>query len=217
MSKIYNVHSTCFIDEDVTIEQGVKIWHFGHILKNVTIKERTTIGQNACIGPNVTIGANCRIQNNVSIPEGVIIEDNVFIGPNVTFTNIKRPRAFINQRTRFQKTIIRSQASIGANATLLCGVEIKERAFVAAGALITSDVPQNVVAAGSPATLRHYICECGHSLYCKKRGAPIEYDPGLVLMTTRYANARGRFFMHSLSNLRCPACGATYHLFTIYP
>ncbi|MDU7693372.1 MAG: DapH/DapD/GlmU-related protein [Helicobacter sp.] len=167
ISKSAQIHNSCFIDSNVEIMANVKIWHFSHILSGVKIYENVSIGQNASIGPNVVIKSNCRIQNNVSIFEGVHLEDGVFIGPSVVFTNVLHPRAFINQRDKFKATQIGSGASIGANATIVCGIKIGKYAFIGAGSVVTKDVGDFELVFGNPARHRGYVCKCGKKLHFK--------------------------------------------------
>lgn len=157
------VHETSVIDDNVTIGQGTKIWYFCHIQSNVTIGERCSFGQNVNVANNVKIGIGCRVQNNVSIYEGVELEDYVFCGPSMVFTNDLTPRATI-PRTDYDKTIVRTGASIGANATIVCGHEIGRWAMIAAGATVTKNVPAYALMAGIPAKQIGWVCECGRKL-----------------------------------------------------
>lgn len=147
------VHESSIIDSPCVIKDGVKIWHFSHILRNATINENTTISQGCMIGEGVNIGKNCKIQNNVSIFSGVSLEDDVFIGPSVVFTNVLNPRAFIERKDEFKPTIVKKGASIGANATIVCGVSIGEYALIGAGAVVTKSIPPFCVAVGNPAKI----------------------------------------------------------------
>ncbi|MCS7201940.1 MAG: N-acetyltransferase, partial [Dictyoglomus sp.] len=149
--KKYFVHESSYVDEPVEIGEGTKIWHFCHILPYTTIGKNCVIGQNVMIGPRVKIGNNVKIQNNVSIYEGVELEDDVFCGPSCVFTNVINPRAFIERKSEFKKTIVKKGATIGANATIICGVTIGEYAFVGAGAVVTKDVPPYALVVGVPA------------------------------------------------------------------
>ncbi|MDO7253805.1 acyltransferase [Helicobacter cappadocius] len=145
------IHHSSFIDENVKIAQGTKIWHFCHILSGCDIGKNCSFGQNCVVGPNVKIGNGCKVQNNVSIYEGVECEENVFLGPSVVFTNVYNPRAFINRKNEFKKTILKKGCSIGANATIVCGIKIGEYAFVGAGSLIREDVKAFALMVGVPA------------------------------------------------------------------
>ncbi len=152
MRKYYFVHSTSVIDEKVKIGSGSKIWHWCHLSKGSKIGKNCTIGQNVFIGENVKIGNNVKIQNNVSVYSGVSLKDNVFIGPSVVFTNVKFPRSKIDQKNKFQKTLIDKGATIGANSTILCGVKIGENSFIGAGSVVTKNIKKNALVYGNPAT-----------------------------------------------------------------
>lgn len=160
-TKPYFVHETSCIDDDVVIGEGTRIWHFSHILKGTRIGRDCTIGQNVMIGPDVTIGNRCKIQNNVSIYKGVTLEDEVFCGPSCVFTNVHNPRAFIERKHEFRKTLVKRGATIGANATIICGVTIGRYAFVGAGAVVTRDVPDYALVVGVPARQIGWACKCG--------------------------------------------------------
>lgn len=158
------VHESTYIDEDVEIGDGTKVWHFSHILKNSKIGSDCTIGQNVMIGPDVTVGNGCKIQNNVSIYKGVKLEDDVFCGPSCVFTNIYNPRAFIDRRKEFMQTIVKRGATVGANATILCGVTIGRYAMVGAGAMVNKDVLDYALVVGVPAKQIGWMCRCGVTL-----------------------------------------------------
>ena len=151
------IHKSSFVDDDVSIGKETKIWHFCHILGGTKIGKNCIIGQNVMIGPDVIIGNNVKIQNNVSLYKGIIIEDDVFIGPSAVFTNVKFPRAYIDQKKKFEKTIIKKGCTIGANATIICGLELGEYCFVAAGSVVTKSFPKNSVVLGNPAKLNKKI------------------------------------------------------------
>jgi UDP-2-acetamido-3-amino-2,3-dideoxy-glucuronate N-acetyltransferase len=159
----YSVHPSSLIDDDVMIGEGTKIWHFCHLLAQVRIGKRCRIGQNVVIGPRVVIGNNVKIQNNVSVYEGVTLEDDVFCGPSMVFTNVHTPRSAFprNRREDFLPTRVRRGASIGANATILCGNTIGEHALVGAGSVVTKDVPPHAVVYGNPARQQGWACQCG--------------------------------------------------------
>lgn len=158
------VHQTAIIDDGVVVGKGTKIWHFSHILKNSKIGENCIIGQNVMVGPDVTIGNRCKIQNNVSIYKGVTLEDEVFCGPSCVFTNVYNPRAFIERKQEFMPTLVKRGATIGANATIVCGVTIGKYAMVGAGAVVKEDVPDYAIVVGVPAKQIGWACRCGTSL-----------------------------------------------------
>jgi len=162
--KKYFVHSTSIVDEDVEIGEGTKIWHFSHVLRSSKIGEKCIIGQNVMIGPDVTIGDRCKIQNNVSIYKGVTLEDEIFVGPAAVFTNVYNPRAFIERKHEFKDTLVKRGATIGANATIVCGITIGKYAMVGAGAVVKKDVPDHAIVVGVPARLIGWACRCGTTL-----------------------------------------------------
>ncbi len=145
------VHDTAIIDPGATVGMGTAIWHFSHVMPTAVIGENCVIGQNVFVGTNVKIGDRVKVQNNVSLYEGVTCEDDVFIGPSVVFTNVTHPRAFIEQKDAFQKTMICKGVTIGANATILCGIELGEYCFIGAGSVVTKDVPPFALMVGNPA------------------------------------------------------------------
>ncbi len=160
------VHDTAVIDENVTIGKGTKIWHFSHILGDTTIGENCTLGQNVMVGPRVRVGDHVKIQNNVSVYEGVELEDYVFCGPSMVFTNIMNPRSKYPQRGSeyYIKTLVKEGVSIGANATILCGITLGKHAFIGAGAVVTKDVPDYALVVGNPGRIAGWMCECGTRL-----------------------------------------------------
>ena len=162
--KPYFVHASSYVDEPSTIGEGTKIWHFSHVLKGSVIGRKCNIGQNVVIGPNVRLGDNVKVQNNVSIYEGVILEDHVFCGPSMVFTNVMNPRSEIVRKDEYRRTLVKRGASIGANATVLCGVTIGAYAFIGAGAVVTKDVPDFALVVGNPARRTGWTCRCGVKL-----------------------------------------------------
>ena len=158
------IHETACVDEGAEIGEGTKIWNFSHILKNSKIGKNCIVGQNVSIGPDVTIGANCKIQNNVSVYKGVILEDGVFCGPSCVFTNVYNPRAFIERKNEFRQTLVKEGGTIGANATIVCGVTIGSFSLVGAGAVVKNDIPDYGLVAGVPARQIGWVCKCGVTL-----------------------------------------------------
>jgi UDP-2-acetamido-3-amino-2,3-dideoxy-glucuronate N-acetyltransferase len=181
VSKDYFVHESSYVDEGVEIGRGTKIWHFSHVLSGSHIGENCNIGQNVVIGPEVMIGKGCKIQNNVSIYKGVTLEDEVFCGPSMVFTNVYNPRSAIKRMDELRPTLVRKGASIGANATVLCGITIGNYAFIGAGAVVLKDVPDYSLVVGNPGKQKGWMCECGVRLgdelncpACEKRYEPYE-------------------------------------------
>jgi UDP-2-acetamido-3-amino-2,3-dideoxy-glucuronate N-acetyltransferase len=165
----YFAHQSAVIDEGAQIGRGTKIWHFSHVLKGSKIGENCIIGQNVMIGPEVTMGDRCKVQNDVSIYKGVTLEDEVFCGPSCVFTNVYNPRAFIERKHEFRPTLVKKGATIGANATIICGNTIGQYAMVGAGAVVNSDVRDNALVAGIPAKQIGWVCKCGTSLKSLKK------------------------------------------------
>jgi Acetyltransferase (isoleucine patch superfamily) len=160
----YYAHESSYLDEDIQVGKGTKIWHFCHIMSGCSIGENCTIGQNVVVSPDVVLGNRVKIQNNVSVYSGVICEDDVFLGPSMVFTNVINPRAFIERKTEFRPTLVKKGASIGANATVVCGTAIGQYAFIGAGAVVTSDIPDYALAYGNPARVGGYVCKCGEKI-----------------------------------------------------
>jgi UDP-2-acetamido-3-amino-2,3-dideoxy-glucuronate N-acetyltransferase len=160
----YFVHESSYVDEGAVIGPGTKVWHFSHVMSGAKIGEKCSIGQNVNVGSRAVIGDGVKIQNNVSIYDDVIIEDDVFCGPSCVFTNVINPRAFIERKKEYLKTTVKRGASIGANATIVCGVTLGEFSFVGAGSVVTKDIPAFAMAYGNPARLRGWMCRCGVKL-----------------------------------------------------
>ena len=184
MEKNYFAHESSYIDEGCEIGEGTKIWHFSHIMKGCKIGRHCNIGQNVVVSPDVVLGDGCKVQNNVSIYTGVVCEDGVFLGPSCVFTNVINPRAFIERKSEYRKTVLKQGASIGANATIVCGHDVGRYAFVGAGSVVTKDVPDYAMVYGCPAKIQGYVCQCGEQL------------------------------MFSSLKAICPACGKQYQMDT---
>ena len=166
-------HTTAVIDEGCRIGEGTKIWHFSHLMPGCEIGNNCTIGQNVVISPKVKLGNNVKVQNNVSIYEGVICEDDVFLGPSMVFTNVINPRSTVSRKNEFISTLVKKGASIGANATIICGNEIGEYAFIGAGAVVTKNVPAYAVVTGNPAHQTGWMSEYGHKLQFDEKGKAV--------------------------------------------
>jgi UDP-2-acetamido-3-amino-2,3-dideoxy-glucuronate N-acetyltransferase len=162
--KPYFVHESSYVDEPCQIGEGTKIWHFSHVMANSVIGPRCNIGQNVVISPGVRLGEGCKIQNNVSLYTGVILEDFVFCGPSMVFTNVVNPRSEVVRKDEYKETLVKRGASIGANATVVCGITIGQYAFVGAGAVVTRDVPDFALVMGGPARRSGWMCRCGIKL-----------------------------------------------------
>jgi UDP-2-acetamido-3-amino-2,3-dideoxy-glucuronate N-acetyltransferase len=173
MEKEYFVHPTSIIDEGCKIGKGTKIWHFSHIMPNCTIGENCNIGQNVVVSPDVILGNNVRVQNNVSIYTGVFCEDDVFLGPSMVFTNVINPRSAISRKHEYMKTLVAKGATIGANATIVCGNKIGRYAFIGAGAVVTKEVNPYSLVLGNPARHVGWMSEFGHRLYFDANGIAV--------------------------------------------
>lgn len=171
--KDFYAHETAIVDEGCIIGGGTKIWHFSHIMSNCKIGEKCNIGQNVVISPGVVLGKNVKVQNNVSIFTGVICDDDVFLGPSMVFTNVINPRSAINRREQYIKTHVGKGASIGANATIVCGYDIGEYAFIGAGAVVTKTVPKFALVVGNPARQVGWVGEYGHRLVFEEKGIAV--------------------------------------------
>ena len=176
----YFAHASSYVDDGARIGAGTKIWHFSHVMPGAIIGERCNLGQNVVVMPGTRLGNNVKVQNNVSIYEGVVLEDDVFCGPSCVFTNVVNPRSHVSRKSEYRGTLVRRGASIGANATILCGVTLGEYSFIGAGAVVRSDVPAFALMVGVPARRVGWMCQCGVRLQLRDGGAA------------------------------CAACGATY-------
>lgn len=174
----YFAHETAVIDEGCTIGEGTKIWHFSHIMSDCTIGERCNIGQNVVVSPGVKLGNNVKVQNNVSIYTGVECEDDVFLGPSMVFTNVINPRSAVNRRDQYSRTIVKKGASIGANATIVCGNDIGAFAFIGAGSVVTNEVPDFALLVGNPARQIGWMSEYGHRLNFDENGVAVCPESG---------------------------------------
>jgi len=157
-------HESSYVDPGATIGQGTRVWHFCHVMAGAVIGEQCSLGQNVVVMPRVTLGRNVKVQNNVSLYEGVRCEDDVFLGPSMVFTNVLNPRSHVSRKHEYRETIVKRGASIGANATIVCGHDIGEYAFVGAGAVVTRAVPPYALVTGVPARVVGWMCECGERL-----------------------------------------------------
>lgn len=184
----YFTHETAVVDDGCEIEEGTKIWHFSHLMSNCKIGRNCNIGQNVVVSPGVELGENVKVQNNVSIYTGVICEDDVFLGPSMVFTNVINPRSGVNRRGQYTKTVVRKGATIGANATIVCGHDIGEYAFIGAGTVITKEVPAYALIVGNPGRQIGWMSEYGHRLRfndqgfakCEESGEEYQLSNGLV-------------------------------------
>lgn len=166
----YFAHPTATIDEGAVIGDGVKIWHYSHIMDGAVLGERCNIGQNVVVSPGVTLGRNVKVQNNVSIYTGVTCEDDVFLGPSCVFTNVTNPRSAVNRHSQYARTVVGKGATIGANSTIVCGHDIGEYAFIGAGAVVTKTIPPYALVVGNPARQIGWMSEYGHRLDFDKNG-----------------------------------------------
>lgn len=173
MDNEFFAHETAVIDNNCKIGKGTKIWHFSHVMSNSTIGENCNIGQNVVVSPDVVLGSNVKVQNNVSIYTGVICEDDVFLGPSMVFTNVINPRSSVNRRGQYDKTLVEYGASIGANATIVCGNNIGRFAFIGAGAVVTKDVKPYALVVGNPGRQVGWMSEYGHKLKFNDEGIAV--------------------------------------------
>lgn len=181
----YFVHESSFVDEGAVIGDGTRIWHFCHVMGGAEIGERCNLGQNVVVMPDARLGNNVKVQNNVSIYQGVILEDDTFCGPSCVFTNIQTPRSHVSRREEYVETLVRRGATIGANATIVCGVTLGEFALIGAGAVVTKDVPAHALIVGVPGRQAGWVCQCGVPLMlidgaggCRRCGASYRESNG---------------------------------------
>lgn len=174
------IHESSYVDEPCQIGEGTKIWHFSHVMPHCKIGEKCNIGQNVVIASDVIIGNNVRIQNNVSVYTGVICEDDVFLGPSMVFTNVINPRSAVSRKHEYAKTYVKKGATIGANATIVCGVTIGAYAFIGAGAVVTKDIPAYALVVGNPSKQIGWMSEFGTRLYFDTQGQAVCKDTGHV-------------------------------------
>jgi UDP-2-acetamido-3-amino-2,3-dideoxy-glucuronate N-acetyltransferase len=182
-TKEFFIHESSFVDEPCVIGKGTKIWHFCHIMKDCEIGENCNLGQNVVVSPGCVIGNNVKIQNNVSVYTGVILEDDVFCGPSAVFTNVTNPRSHVPRKNEYKRTLVKQGASIGANATVICGVTLGRYCLIGAGAVITRDVPDYAMVYGNPGRLRGWMCYCGVKL-------DLETSPASAEIAQCYACSR---------------------------
>ena len=178
MKEKYFVHPSSVIDNGASIGEGTSIWHFSHVMPKSIIGEKCNIGQNCFIDNNVTIGNGVKIQNNVSVYNGVVLEDGVFVGPSVVFTNVINPRSFIERKTEFKRTVLKKGSTIGANATIICGIEIGEYALIGAGAVVNKNIPAFALVVGNPARQIGWMSERGIKLNFDEEGKAICNESG---------------------------------------
>ncbi len=181
----YFAHETAWIDAGAVIGEGTRIWHFSHIMPDTVIGRRCNLGQNVVVSPGCRLGDNVKVQNNVSIYTGVILEDDVFCGPSMVFTNVINPRSHVARKDEYRQTLVKRGASIGANATVVCGYTLGRYCFIGAGAVVTQDVPDYALVYGNPARVHGFVCYCGAKL------------PVSARIRTR-------------KSIRCPSCGRLY-------
>ncbi|HSZ71501.1 MAG TPA: acyltransferase [Cytophagaceae bacterium] len=188
MHKTIFIHSSAVVDDPCVIGEGTKVWHFSHLMSGCTIGRECNIGQNVVVSPGVVLGNRVKVQNNVSIYTGVICEDDVFLGPSAVFTNVINPRSAIARKDEYKQTLVKKGATIGANATIVCGITIGEYAFIGAGSVVTKDVPAYALVYGNPSIQKGWMSEYGHKLifnengeaYCQESGDKYKIEKNIV-------------------------------------
>lgn len=178
--KGYFAHATAVIDEGCTIGNGTRIWHFSHVMPGCIIGDGCNIGQNVVVSPDVVLGKNVKVQNNVSIYTGVVCEDDVFLGPSMVFTNVINPRSAVNRKNEYARTFVHKGVTIGANSTIVCGIELGEFCFIGAGAVVTKSVPAYALVVGNPARQTGWMSEYGHKLKFDKDGKAICHESNVT-------------------------------------
>jgi UDP-2-acetamido-3-amino-2,3-dideoxy-glucuronate N-acetyltransferase len=196
------IHESSYVDDGAHVGNGTRIWHFCHVMPGAVIGERCNLGQNVVVMPGTRLGNNVKVQNNVSIYEGVELEDDVFCGPSMVFTNVLNPRSHVSRKDDYRRTLVRRGATIGANATIVCGVTLGEYAFVGAGAVVTRDVPPHAVVTGVPARQTGWACQCGEVL---RVGDARSGAAGPSVASTASAQ-------RDAVSVACAACGTAYLL-----
>jgi UDP-2-acetamido-3-amino-2,3-dideoxy-glucuronate N-acetyltransferase len=181
----YRRHESSYVDEGALVGAGTRVWHFCHVMAGARIGQRCSLGQNVNVGGKAVLGNGVKVQNNVSIYDDVVIEDDVFCGPSMVFTNVNNPRAFVERKDEYRKTLVKKGASIGANATVVCGATLGEYCFVGAGSVVTRDVPAYAMVYGSPARVRGWVCACGvklgEDLVCPECGQRYQKSGDMLL------------------------------------
>ena len=199
MEKKYFVHESSYVDEPCEIGEGTKIWHFSHVMSDSKIGRRCNIGQNVVISPGVRIGDNVKIQNNVSVYTGVELEDDVFCGPSMVFTNVTNPRSHVSRKDEYRRTLVKRGASIGANATVVCGHTIGRYAFIGAGSVVTRDIPDYALVVGNPGRVAGWMCRCGVKLNLS-RDTQKDEDATCSVCKTSYEKRGGIVIERESSN-----------------
>jgi UDP-2-acetamido-3-amino-2,3-dideoxy-glucuronate N-acetyltransferase len=206
----YFAHESSYIDEGARVGAGTKIWHFSHIMSGAVVGEDCNFGQNVVVSPDCIIGRNVKIQNNVSVYTGVELEDDVFCGPSMVFTNVINPRSHINRKSEYRRTLVRVGASIGANATIVCGITLGRYCFIGAGSVVTRDVPDYGLIVGNPGRLRGYVCYCGEKLDLPVVSEPVFSEPVFSEVAVSEVAVPEPADSKITSEVRCSACQRVY-------